>query len=269
MARYMVIGAHPDDCESVGGIMLKLVDLGHSVHFLTATNGCSGHHIQMGGAIAARRRQEADRVSALTGVEYEMLDFDDGSLTADLPERRAMIAAIRRFSPDVIITHRPSDYHPDHRNTSVLVQDSAFLVQVPNVCPLTPAMRSMPAVFYMQDDFQKPYPFLPDLVFSIDETMERKLRMYHQYTSQMYEWLPWVGQTLGEGAVPEGDEERFEWLKGTRHFLISQETADRYRAQLVEKYGEAGRQVQFCEALEICEYGEKPDAARLRELFPF
>ena len=72
MARYMVIGAHPDDCESVGGIMLKLVDLGHSVHFLTATNGCSGHHIQMGGAIAARRRQEADRVSALAGMEYEL-----------------------------------------------------------------------------------------------------------------------------------------------------------------------------------------------------
>lgn len=266
--RYMVIGAHQDDCESAGGIMLKLMDLGHTVRFLTATNGCSGHHEQMGGALAVRRQAEAKKVSELTGVEYEMLEFDDGSLVAGLEQRKAMIAAIRRFSPDVIITHRPWDYHPDHRATSQLVQDSAFLVQVPNVCPLTPVMRSMPAVFYMQDGFRKPLPFSPDLVFGIDDVMERKLRMYHQYASQMYEWLPWVGQSSRD-AIPEGDEARFEWLKHTDFLLGSARYADRFRRPLIDKYGPAGAEIRYAEALEICEYGERPSDEALRALFPF
>ena len=266
--RYMIIGAHQDDCESSGGIALKLLDLGRRVRFLTATNGCSGHHLSMGGGLAARRQAEAERVSALTGVEYEMLDFDDGSLVPGLEERKAMIAAIRRFDPDVIITHRPWDYHPDHRYTSQLVQDSSFLVQVPNVCPLTPVMRRMPAIFYMQDDFKKPMPFSPDLVFDIDAVMERKMRMYHQYASQMYEWLPWVGQ-LSRDPIPEGDEARFEWLKHTEFTAISAGYADRFRPQLQEKYGAAGANVRYAEALEFCEYGEQLTPEAARELFPF
>ena len=266
--RYLVVGAHPDDCEGVAGIALKLIDLGHRVRFLAATNGCSGHHVNMGGALAARRQEEARSVARLTGVEYELMEFDDGSLTAGLNERKAMITAIRKFCPDVIITHRPCDYHPDHRATSQLVQDSSFLVQVPNVCPLTPVMRSMPAVFYMQDEFRKPYPFSPDLVFDIDSVMERKARMYHQYVSQMYEWLPWVGQAPG-GTIPEDDDARFEWLKTSYIYPMSRRSAELYRGALTAKYGAAGEQVGCCEALEICEYGEMLTDEALHALFPF
>lgn len=266
--RYIIIGAHPDDCESSGGIALKLLDLGRRVRFLTATNGCSGHHLSMGGGLAVRRQSEADRVSKLTGVEYEMLDFDDGALVPGLQERKAMIAAIRRYDPDVIITHRPSDYHPDHRYTSQLVQDSSFLVQVPNVCPLVPVMRRMPAIFYMQDEFKKPAPFTPDLVFDVGDMMERKLRMYHQYASQMYEWLPWVGQ-LSRDPIPEGDEARFEWLKHTEFMDRNAVFADLFRAALVEKYGAAGADIRYAEALECCEYGEQLSPDAMRELFPF
>lgn len=265
--KYMVIGAHEDDCESVAGIMLKLLDLGHRVRFLSATNGCSGHHIEMGGAIVQRRQAEARKVAEISGVEYEIFDLDDGSLTTGLQERKLMMKAIREYDPDVIITHRPWDYHPDHRNTGTLVQDCSYLLQVPNVCPLTPVMHRMPAIFYMQDTFKKPIPFSPDLVFDIDATMERKLRMYHQYASQMYEWLPWVDGE--DGPIPEEDEARFEWLKNTRFQERNRAYSDLFRNALVEKYGEKGKDVQFCEALEICEYGDQPSVERCRELFPF
>ena len=149
--RIMVIGAHPDDCETSGGIALRFVRLGHSVKFLCATNGFSGHQSTMGGALSQIRWKEALSVSKLTGIEVEFLDNNDGYLTPGLPERTAMMRAIRIYAPDIIITHRPNDYHPDHRNTSILVQDCSYLVQVPNVCPMTPVLRYQPAILYMQD----------------------------------------------------------------------------------------------------------------------
>lgn len=269
MSKYMVIGAHPDDCEAVAGIMLKLLDLGHSVKFLSATNGCSGHQTQMGGALAVRRRAEADKVAEIAGIEYDFLDIDNGFLTTDLPARKLMMRAIREYDPDVIITHRPQDYHPDHRNTGILVQDCSFLVQVPNVCPLTPVMSRMPAIFYMQDSFKKPYPFEPHLVFDIDSTVERKMLLFHQYASQMYEWLPWVAHDV-DPDMPGADDDagRLEWLKRTRMPQYADD-ANEIRDKLVEKYGEHGREVRYAEALEMCEYGAQPDRGALEKLFPF
>lgn len=266
--RYLVIGAHPDDCEGVGGIALKLKALGRDVRFLTATNGCSGHHEMMGGALVQRRQREARRVERMTGIPYRMLDIMDGGLTCGLPERQMMIQAIREAAPDVIITHRPWDYHPDHRNTALLVQDCAYLLLVPNVCPATPPMKRMPAIFYMQDRFRKPCPFSPDLVFDIGDQWETKVLMYHQYDSQVYEWLPWV-DGLDMDSIPQGDEARLEWLKTTRFGTRSGHYADMFRAQLAAKYGGTGRQVRWAEALERCEYGRQPDAEETARLFPF
>ena len=264
----MVVGAHPDDCESAGGIALKLKDRGWRVRFLSATNGAAGHQTMQGAALALRRQEEARRVSVLTGIEYEILDVEDGSLTTNLPDRTVMMRAIRLFSPDVIITHRPWDYHPDHRNTSTLVQDCSYLLQVPNVCPLTPPMRFPPAIFYIQDRFQKPYPFRPDLVFDVSDKAKDKLLMYHQYTSQMYEWLPWVDH-VDPADIPSGDAERLLWLSSTRFGTNDMFYADRFRAELVQKYGDAGERATHAEALEICEYGAQLADKELSELFPF
>jgi len=261
----MVIGAHPDDCEMVGGIAARFRRMGRRVKFLCATNGCSGHQREMGGAMAQRRWAEAQRVSELFGIEYEFLDNDDGFLQPGLPQRFAMLRAIRTFRPAAVITHRPNDYHPDHRSTSVLVQDCSYLVQVPNICPNAPVLRYQPAIFYMPDSFMKPYPFQADLVFDISDVFEDKMRMFHQHTSQMYEWLPWVE---GVTSVPAGEEERFEWLKRTRGEIFAQ-WADRWRKELAAKYGAAGGAARYAEALEVCEYGGRLAPERLRELFPF
>lgn len=266
--RYLVIGAHADDCESAGGIVLKLKALGHDVQFLVATNGCSGHHVQMGGALVKRRLRETAKVTALTGIPYYTLDLPDGSLTQGLPERALMMRAIRELNPDVIITHRAWDYHPDHRNTSLLVQDCSFLLLVPNVNPMTAPMKRMPAIFYIQDRFQKPIPFSPDLVFDISAEWEMKLRMYHQYDSQMYEWLPWV-DGVDMSTIPADDEARFEWLKHTRFGTRGEGYADQFRDQLIKKYGDAGRGARHAEALECCEYGRRPSKEELHLLFPF
>ncbi|NLX82743.1 MAG: PIG-L family deacetylase [Clostridiales bacterium] len=265
--RLLVIGAHPDDCEYVAGISLKMKEVGFEVRYLMATNGASGHHELPGAAIVNIRKKEVERVAKLAGFTYEMLDLEDGRLTASLESRDLMLQAIRRYNPGVIITHRPFDYHPDHRATSMLVQDCSYLLLVPNICPLTPPMRQMPAIFYMQDTFMRPCAFRPDLVFDISNEYDKKMLMIHQHQSQFYEWLPWVeGMPMDE--VPQDDAARLGWLKATHWGQRSALYAKLYRGELVNKYGNMGQDIQYAEALEACEYGRQLSKEELAEVFP-
>lgn len=263
----MVIGAHPDDCESVGGLALAMMEQGWRVCFLSVTNGSAGHHQMQGAALVKRRAEEARRVSEQTGIAYVILDIEDGKLGTSLPEREALMRAIRDFSPEVIITHRPNDYHADHRATALLVQDCSYLLAVPNICPLSPPMARMPAIFYKADRFKKPAPFVPDLVFDVSRYEQRKLQMYHQHTSQMYEWLPWV-EGVDLSTIPEDEAGRLAWLAAGRFGQDGRRYAQDWREQLVAKYGTAGQQVISAEALEICEYGRQLSEEELRSCFP-
>ena len=117
--RILFIGAHPDDCDICGGgTAVKFVRLGHTVKFISATNGCTGHY-EIGGGELVRRRYAETQVSAkLSGIEYEVFDIANNGIQPDLATREKFIRAIREFCPDMIITHRLCDYHPDHRITA-------------------------------------------------------------------------------------------------------------------------------------------------------
>ena len=108
---------------------------GHAVKFVCLTNGNAGHHEQSGDALVDRRSQESTIAAHHLGVAYEILDNPDGQLEPTLYNRNLLIAKIREWQADVVVTHRPNDYHPDHRYTSLLVQDAAYLVMVPNIAP--------------------------------------------------------------------------------------------------------------------------------------
>jgi LmbE family N-acetylglucosaminyl deacetylase len=268
MVSVLAIGAHPDDCDlGAGGVAALYARLGHRVHFVAATNGDAGH-FEMGGAPLARRRlAEAKAAAAVAGIAYSVLDNHDGELEPTLANRRQIIRLIRELQPDLVFTHRPNDYHPDHRYTSLLVQDAAYMVTVPGVVALTPHLRTDPVICYMSDDFQRPYPFTPDIVVDIDEVMEVKLEMLHQHTSQVYEWLPYNTRVLEE--VPAGEAERRAWLRRT-WAPRSSAIADRFRDLLIELYGpEQGSHVRYAEAFEVCEYGAPLTAEARRRLFPF
>lgn len=267
--RILVIGAHPDDCDfKAGGTAAKYTAQGHIVRFVSMTNGDAGHHEIGGVELVRRRRAEAEAAARVIGVEYQLMDHHDGQLEPSVVNRKATIRLIRNFQPDLILTHRPNDYHPDHRYTSTLVQDASYLVTVPNICTDTPVLKYSPVIAYLSDHFQKPYPFSPDVAVSIDETIEQKLEMLHCHTSQVYEWLAWHDGLLQE--VPDGDPARREWLRGRMITPFDPAIANQYRDLLVQWYGpEHGRTVKHAEVFELCEYGGQPDQQELRRLFPF
>ncbi|MFH1569410.1 MAG: PIG-L deacetylase family protein [Gemmatimonadota bacterium] len=266
--RLLALGAHPDDCEvKAGGLAALYAGLGHRVRFVALTNGATGHHESGGIELARRRRAEALAAAAVAGIEYEILDNHTGELEPTVANRKDVIRLLREFRPDLVLTHRPWDYHPDHRCAGQLVQDAAYIVTVPNMLPLTDHLERLPVIMYLGDTFQKPLPLDPDVVVDIDAVMDRKLDMLHCHASQMYEWLPYNRGQLDQ--VPAGDAERRAWMGEQRRRYFAA-TAERYRSRLVELYGEArGRQVRCAEAFETCEYGAPLTAELRRRLFPF
>ncbi len=265
--RILVIGAHPDDPEKVGGTMAKFVELGHKVRLVSLTNGNAGHFSMGGGPLAQRRYEETQCAGRAIGAEYVVLDNDDGKLMPTLENREQVIRLIREFRADVVISPRPNDYHPDHRNTGLLVQDAAYMVTVPNIVPLTPHLEKNPVFVYMSDRFTEPLPFVPDIVVAIDDVIEKKIDMYHCHESQMYEWLPYNQGVLDQ--VPGDPAKRREWLADTRGFRSS-EPGETYRQLLVQLYGQGkGSQVRQAEAFQVSEYGSQPSREELKKLFPF
>lgn len=262
--RVIMIGAHPDDCDQKGGgTAILLSKLGYAVKFISVTNGDAGHQSMGGGQLAVRRRAEAIEAGKRFGVEYEVLDNHDGELLPTLEVRLQIIRKIREWNADVVIAPRPNDYHPDHRYTGVLVQDAAYMVAVPNVASDTPPLRKNPVFLYFQDFFLRPNPFRPDIAIDISSVFEQKIHALDAHESQVYEWLPWIGNYSEK--VPKEKSEREKWLASTRVVRITPEV----RTCLEKWYGkETATQVKHAEAFEICEYGSQPNEAELKRLFP-
>jgi len=265
--NIIAFGAHPDDCDGrAGGIGAKYAALGHRVRFVAVTNGDAGHQTEGGGALARRRRAEAQEAGKRIGVEYIVLDNHDAELLPTLAVRHQIIRQIRQWNADLVLAPRPNDYHPDHRYTGVLIQDSAYMVTVPNVTPDTPPLRKNPVFMYFQDSFQKPSPFLPDVAVSIDDVIDKKLSMLDAHVSQYYEWMPWLDGKLD--MVPKDHAARKDWLR--KQWIDSRDTTPAVRKALEKWYGpEAARNIKYAEAFEVCEYGSRPGEAEIRRLFPF
>lgn len=265
--RLLVIGAHPDDAEyRAGGLAAKYRQLGHVVKFVSLTDGGAGHQSMARDELVRRRRAEAEAAGEVCGLEYEVWDCPDGELEPSLYLRRRVIQLVRSFRPDLVLTHRLNDYHPDHRYTSQLVQDAAFMVTVPKVCPDTPHLPQDPAIMYLADDFQKPTPFQPTVVIDIDDVIDQKMAMLHCHTSQMYEWLPYNWGRPDD--VPSGEKER---LAFTARWVEERGPRPADFAPLVAQlYGSdrAGR-IRWIEAFEPCEYGRPLNAELCAVLFPF
>src|SRR5215213_9704254 len=166
--RIICFGAHPDDCElKVGGTAALWAAQGHHVKLVSVTNGDIGHWREAGGPLARRRTAEVQKADRLLGVACEVLDVHDGELEPTLENRRTVTRLIREWNADVVLSHRPNDYHPDHRYTGVLVQDAAYMVTVPFFCPDVPYLTKNPVFLYYSDRFERPAPFRPDVVVDI------------------------------------------------------------------------------------------------------
>lgn len=268
--RIIVFGAHPDDAEYRGaGVAMKWAKAGHHVKLVSCTNGDIGHWQMAGGPLADRRLKEVQAVAKALGVANEVLDIHDGELMVTMENRRTITRLIREWNADIVISNRPNDYHPDHRYTSILVQDSAYMVGVPFFTPNVPQLRRNPAYFYTSDRFQRPNPFRADVAVGIDEVMEPTLDALLLMVSQIYEG----GADGNAGLYPPNDPAARKKRDASVRANLArryEQQANQYRETLIKFYGpEKGKAVKYAQAFEICEYGRTPPMDELRKLFPF
>lgn len=252
--RVLVFGAHPDDAEFHGGGLLALHRArGNRVRIISVSDGSAGHQSLDREVLAARRRGEAARAAAVIGCEVDVWQNPDGELEPTLSLRHDVIREIRRFAPDLVLTHRIHDYHPDHRAVGLLVRDACYMVRVPNVAPDVPALPNDPVVACFADFFSQPAPFRADAKLDIAPVIDRVTAMLDCHASQIYEWIP---HTLGRAAeVPADPAARLRWLPEFygRARAVARRFAPEYR---------------LAEAFEISEYARKPTSQELAELFP-
>ena len=268
--RIICFGAHPDDNEfQAGGVAVMWAAQGHHVKFVSCTNGDIGHWGMAGGPLAQRRTAEVKRCAEIFGIETEVLDIHDGEIMPTLENRRTIVRLIREWRADIVMCHRPNDYHPDHRYTAMLIQDAGYMVTVPYFCPDVPYLKNNPVFLFYQDSFQKPNPFVADIVVGIDSVIKKKMDAA----------IALASQTLEGGC--DGDERLYPVDDPTKRKAREQEvrqnfvqhfasTAERFRKELADWYGqEQAKKIKYAEAFEICEYGRRPSKQEIRKLFPF
>lgn len=132
--RILALVAHPDDADIFcGGTLAKHADRGDDVTIAHLTAGEYGGFETTEAKIAERRRAEATRSAATLGCACTFLEFEDGRIENTVENRLEIVETIRRYEPDLVVTHHDDDMHPDHRATSTLVTDAYYMASLPLV----------------------------------------------------------------------------------------------------------------------------------------
>jgi LmbE family N-acetylglucosaminyl deacetylase len=184
--NVIAIGAHPDDIEILcAGTLALYAEQGHKVFMAPFTCGNMGDNNIPPQELASIRKAECEESAAILGASLLWPAMTDELVFPNESQRRIMIDLLREADPDVIITHNPHDYHPDHRYVSQLVFDSYFqkgLRHLPEQS--VPACRfGQSQVYYM--DSVAGIGFTPDEFVDITATMEIKRRMLQCHRSQI------------------------------------------------------------------------------------
>jgi len=258
--RILVLGAHPDDAEfHAGAFLARHASLGACIRIISVTDGRSGHQSIPSDELVKIRRLEAAAAGATIGADYVTWDFPDGSLTSSLEVRHAIIREMRIFKPELVLTHRTVDYHPDHRAVAQAVQDASYMVRVPKVVADVPSLGRDPIVASMNDRFTRPCPLRADYVIDGTEEFPTMLRMMDCHQSQFYDWMPWIDRSPPPTSMePIG---RIAWLRN----WVTQFNGYRAKAFWQNTWGVAPVHL---EAFEISEYAGVLSPEQSARLFP-
>jgi len=189
----LAIMAHPDDVELMcGGTLRASTALGRATGIVDLTAGETGSR----GTVQIRAA-EAQQAARILGVSVrENLHLPDAHLVNTPDARDAVIRAIRRHRPTIVITHARQGRHPDHIAAAQLVRDACFLSGLKNlVTDMAPhrPRKVVHAMSFREDAIA------PSFVVDISDVFEQKLAAIRSYQSQF------VGLTQAGEVYPNGE----------------------------------------------------------------
>ena len=185
--RVLAVGAHPDDIEvCCGGTVAKFASQGHEVIMCHAGAGDLGHFVIEPDELKAVRRKEAIAAAEVIGAKSVTLGFPDGFHFEDRQSVMKHVDMIREANPDLIITHPPEDYMPDHVATSHLVMHASFNATLPHLRTAFEHVGEVVPVYFMEA--LTGLDFVPAEFVDITDFLETKLQMLRCHESQ-FAWL--------------------------------------------------------------------------------
>ncbi len=133
-ADVLVIMAHPDDPEfSSGATIARLARDGKKIAYVICTAGDKGSsdRAMTPAKLIEVRMEEQRAAAAVLGVQdVVFLGHPDQALEADDELRKELVALIREYRPDLVITHSPYQryiwWHRDHRMCGEAAMDAVF-----------------------------------------------------------------------------------------------------------------------------------------------
>jgi N-acetylglucosamine malate deacetylase 1 len=175
----LAFGAHPDDVELfAGGTMAKMASLGYATGIVDMTRGELGTR-----GSAALRKQEADKSAHILGLKVrENLGLSDGDVPVTPQARLKVIRMLRKYRPQVVLTHYWDDKHPDHVNTSRLVSEAVHHSGLAKI--KTGQERYRPKTILY---FKLPSNVIPSFVVDISAHWEQKTGAIGAYRSQLFD----------------------------------------------------------------------------------
>jgi bacillithiol biosynthesis deacetylase BshB1 len=179
----LAFGAHPDDVElSCGGTLLIEKLNGKKTGIIDLTQGELGTR-----GTAEIRKEEAAAAAKILRVDVrENLELADGFFLNDEAHQKKIIAAIRKYQPEVVLCNAPDDRHPDHGKGARLVADAVFLSGLRKIVTTdngaTQEVWRPKYVFnYLQDKY-----LTPTFVIDITKVMDQKIDSVKAYGTQFH-----------------------------------------------------------------------------------
>lgn len=188
------IASHPDDIEFVmAGTLIHLRAAGHELHYMNVANGCCGSTEHDATTAARIRRDEARAACRRLGATFHESLVNDLEIFYDRPTLARLAAVVRQVTPDIVLTHSPSDYMEDHTNTCRLAVTAAFARGMPNfpTDPAMPAIERSVSVYHAQPHGNRTplgETVLPDIFVDITDCLEEKTATLACHASQK-RWL--------------------------------------------------------------------------------
>ena len=214
----LAVSPHPDDVElHCGGLMIRFADLGYATGIVDMSRGEKGTR----GTVDGRKREAAAAAGVLGLSERLNLELPDARIGACETHRDALLDAIRRFQPEMLLVPHEAVRHPDHGATARLAKDAAFLAGLEKIETDHPAFRPRQLIFYLTHHaFRDPR---PSFIVDITSTFSRKVEAIKAHRSQFHD---------ADSTEPETFISRPE-------FLEEVEAQNRYYGSLIgARYGE-------------------------------
>lgn len=185
----LAIHAHPDDTEIFcAGTLALLKQEGFKIVIATMTPGGMGGISRSETETAEIRKKEAAEAADILNAEYYCLEQMDGYVFDNTKARVAVTALVQKVKADVVFTHLPFDYHPDHRATCAIVEAGTMLATLPNIRTEETPVEKTPLLYHTSpfdftDTLGREVPE-PSFFIEVTETFEKKIEMLSLHQSQ-------------------------------------------------------------------------------------